>query len=362
MTEQQGTLNGSRRRRRTRLPLLASIAAIIVVGATAGWIAAKYFTGRLAETEAINVSLPQAEKAVTPGAGLPRTPRTVGSQKTPPATRGSRATAEAKPPRTSVAPAEQSRPGPVAAKENAPVEAIRVVDSMPPAAGYALADWVRGDTPSGFLDTATVNGRSIKEDGGRQIRESDVIDLSGWAGDAGVGVRYPYVLVSSCGWVVASAPVTLARPDVAKSVHPNLRRSGWRVRVAARHLPDCKNAALRVWGVAPGDRKLVLPLNGRVPVPDVILKSRRAVRFEAARAPLRPSDMKPLLPVRISVRTGTLNIRRCAGVECAVQGKLKKGEWTVLALDEAKDWLLVALPDRAGWVAKRYVDLRPGKK
>lgn len=31
------------------------------------------------------------------------------------------------------------------------------------------------------------------------------------------------------------------------------------------------------------------------------------------------------------------------------------GHMAGLELDDTDDWLLVALPDRAGWIAKRYV-------
>ena len=188
-----------------------------------------------------------------------------------------------------------------------------------------------------------------------------LLTVSGWAGDRSIGVRYPYVLISACGKVVAHVAVNLARPDVAKIIHVNLGQSGWRAQIALRHLPDCGNLQLRAWGVAPGDSGLILPLNGQFALSVVPAAESKALVASAA-PPLRPADMKPLSPVGLKVTANVLNIRRCAGVDCAIVGRLAKGEWTVLTLDDSKGWLLFAMPERAGWVSKRYVGFsaRPG--
>ncbi len=111
--------------------------------------------------------------------------------------------------------------------------------------------------------------------------------------------------------------------------------------------------------MAPGGGKLILPLAGRAAVAAAIPKASQAVRFETAAAPVRPSDLKPLAPIRLAIRTAALNMRRCASVECKVVGRLKKGQLTALTLEDAGDWILIAMPDRSGWIAKRYIGIIP---
>lgn len=318
---------------------------IVVVGATVGWLAAKYFTGRVVESESVEVRLPPTggeQRAATPS------------------------TADA---RIAARPEERSTgapPGKPAAATPPPAALSNTVASYPLNLSYALSQWSLGKSPSGFFDSAKLNGRVVTTGGASTpVARDTLIELSGWTGDGSVGVRYPYVLISSCGKIVAHAEVNQARPDVAKAVHVNLGQSGWRARIALRHLPGCENLELRAWGVAPGDSRLILPLNGQLAlsvfVPSVAQATDNGVVSSAA-PPLRPADMKPLPPVRLNVTANVLNIRRCAGVSCAIVGKLAKGEWTVLTLDETDSWLLVATPDRAGWVSKRYVGVsgRPG--
>jgi len=312
---------------------------IVVVGAAAGWLMAKYFTGRIAEQDSVEVQIPSADPAQT-------------AARPPPADE-----------RIAVQPAKPATP-PADAPPVKPATATpgNKVASYPLNLSYALSQWSFGKNPSGFLDSAKLGERSLKTGGAVVSLPRDaVLQLSGWAGDGSVGVRYPYVLISACGKVVAHVAVNLARPDVAKAVHANLGRSGWRAKIALRHLPVCKNLTMRAWGVAPGDSRLILPLNGQLALSIAVPPPAAGhPAVSAAAQPLRPADMKPLPPVRLNVTANALNIRRCAGVKCSIVGKLAKGEWTVLTLDDSNGWLLVATPDRAGWVSKRYVAVTQG--
>ncbi len=318
-TATDAPLGGARRRRhRSRLPLIAAVAAIVAVGGTTGWLAAKYFTGRISQLQSVEVQLPPAD--VDQG-GVKQRPDQSIVTKLPP---------------------------------TAP---LKTVASYPPDLSYVLSQWSAGMNLAGHIDRAKLGDRVLAANGAiGSVDRDKVIALSGWAGDESVGVRYPYVLISACGKVVAHAAVNLARPDVAKAVHANLGQSGWRAQIALRHLPDCKNLKLSAWGVPPGDSRWIFPLNGQLalsiaPAGKVTEKS----LVTSAAPPLRPADMKPLAPVQLTVKANILNLRRCAGADCAIVGKLAKGEWTVMTLGDSNGWLLIATPDRAGWVSKRYV-------
>jgi hypothetical protein len=38
-------------------------------------------------------------------------------------------------------------------------------------------------------------------------------------------------------------------------------------------------------------------------------------------------------------------------------GKFRKGEWTVVKMDESTGWLLVVTLERVGWVARQFVQI-----
>ncbi len=197
MTDRQVIAEGAKREphRRTRLPVIATVVVIVAVGALVGWTTAKYFTGRIAETEAVDVKLPASGNAAR------SSPSPV-----PAAKKREDDTAKVSEPRR-----EPSRIG---------------VDSYPLSAGYALDEWSAGTGNSGYLDEASVNGQTLTGKGAALLADGDVVELFGWAGDASLGLRYPFVLISACGKVVAHVAVGLPRSDVAAAVHPNLGKSG----------------------------------------------------------------------------------------------------------------------------------------
>ena len=130
------------RRRRSKLPLLMAVSMIVVVG----WLAAKYFTGRIADTDSLEVQLPRVDpkqRCVKPPAVDARI--AVQPTQTP-----------ASPPSTAAPPAKStavkpSRTGP-----------SKVVASYPLKLSYPLSQWSTGNTLSGFLDTVVLDGRSLK--------------------------------------------------------------------------------------------------------------------------------------------------------------------------------------------------------
>lgn len=228
---------------------------------------------------------------------------------------------------------------------------VAEVDSVE--TGYPLADWRRASGGFGWIDgVALAGGQALPE---RQLTDADVLELGGWAGDVDVGLRARFVAVAVCGRVVATPAVDLPRPDVAETVHPNLFASGWRARVAVKHLPRCAEPRIDVWGpVGPfpfaipldGGRALSLaPPGGDAPV----LRGPQRLRAPPAEAPA---------PRRALVQgQGNVNLRRCAGTNCATVGQLPAGSHLAIVAEESADWLLLAVPasGRTGWIARRLV-------
>lgn len=310
-------------RRRSRAPLAVTLGLILVVGSLVGWGVAKFLIFQ--NDQGTNIALPKTGE-------LPKK-----AEKTPDPT-----------PLNAV----QPLPSPVP------------VDSYAADAAYDITQWTKGDEFSGYIDAASVNGVALPKGGLPRFAPGDVIVLSGWTGEVNVGIRLPYVMASVCDKVVGHAPVSGHRPDVAKAVHPNLIASGWRMRIALASLPNCEDRSLRVWGVVPGQARLILPLNGHVPMaapdsgpgPATNPGKNKTPEFQNSQ-PLMTQDITPLKSLTLMVKADTLNIRACGDATCSITGKFRKGEWTVVKMDESKDWLLVATPERAGWVARRFVQI-----
>ena len=320
-----------RRRHKSKLRTVFTIFAIVVVGASIGWLAARYLTSQVDEPESAALALPRVAPASP--AGKPRS-----------------------------AVEDTVQPDAVA-KGNTRWEAVEVVvGSYGSKLFYPIGEWTLGTAPSGFIDSVNVNGQALGPEAAMPpLRGRDLLELSGWAGDVAVGLRYPYVLISACDQIVAHTPVNLPRPDVAKAVHGNLGLSGWRVTIAAGHLPSCKGGLIKAWGAAPGDQKLLLPLNRHIALSDKAIEPEEKLQFTAAAPPLHAGDLPPIPPAQLNVRAEMLNMRRCAGPDCPVTAQIARGTWSVLVLGESVDWILVALPGRAGWISREYAEVTQGQ-
>ncbi|MBI1244950.1 MAG: hypothetical protein GC202_08085 [Alphaproteobacteria bacterium] len=230
-------------------------------------------------------------------------------------------------------------PTPIAA---APV----VVDSSEQT--YPLNTWRIGQTIGGWIDAPAL--------GDNPLDDQAILELSGWAGDSEVGWRARLVAIAVCGTVVATVRADQPRPEVARAAHPNLGRSGWRAKIAVAHLPRC--AQPRVQAVAQiGDGRSALPLGGE-----------RSLRLAAAGgphpvllsppSPALPPDAEPeLRAIRLS---GNTNVRRCAGLQCEIRGRLSGGSHRAIIGDETPEWLLVSVPanNLTGWISKQVLARR----
>ena len=270
--------DGAELRRRTKVTLAVTLGFILVIGSVVGWGAAKFLINL--EDHEPSVTLPETGKLKK------KTNQTTGSKRNAPAQTGS-----------------YTLP----------------VDSYAPDAIYDIAQWSQGEQYSGYIDAVFVNGVPLPKDGSYQFSPRDVIAMKGWTGEVKVGIKLPYVIASACGKIVGHARVTGPHPDVAKAVHRNLTVSGWRFRIASNSLPNCANWALRVWGVAPGRTRLVLPLNSHLsisgPVWAAVPESNagKIVKFENP-DPLTVKKMMPLRSLTLTVKAKQLNMRSCGDV------------------------------------------------
>lgn len=270
--------DGAELRRRRKVTLAVTLGLILVIGSVVGWGAAKFLINL--EDQGPSVTLPET------GKHKKKTNQTTGSKRNAPAQMGSH---------------------------------TLPVDSYAPDAIYDIAQWSQGEQYSGYIDAVFVNGVPIPKDGSYQFAPRDGIEMKGWTGEVKVGIKLPYVIASACGKIVGHARVTGPHPDVAKAVHGNLTVSGWRLRIASNSLPNCANWALRVWGVAPGRTRLVLPLNSHLsisgPVWAAVPESNagKIAKFENP-DPLTVKKMMPLRSLALTVKAKQLNMRSCGDV------------------------------------------------
>jgi hypothetical protein len=253
------------------------------------------------------------------------------------------------------APAPAASPAPPPAQASAPPTPSGPipVDSLPP--GYALDTWQRARGAAGKVESVTLTTEEPLPS--HALNDADVIEISGWAGDSDLGARAAFVAIAICGRVIATPAVDLQRPDIARGVHPNLGRSGWRARVAIAHVPRCADAKLEI--LAPmGPFPFAVPLDGAPALTLAAGGTTPALRGPAA--PLRRAPTVAPEPRRLTVQgTGNVNLRRCASTECSVLGALRAGVHQAIVVENTAEWLLVAVPTAgaSGWIAKRVARL-----
>lgn len=277
----------------------------------------------------------------------------------PPAPAQVAAPAPIRAPAAPSAPVAQTVPAAPAAAVVPPVQAPAApsgpiaVDSV--ASGYPVDAWQRARGAAGKIENVTLTSEEALP--ARALNDSDVLEISGWAGDNDLGARAAFVAIAICGRVVATPPVDRPRPDVARDVHPNLGRSGWRGRVAIAHAPRCADAKLEI--LAPmGPFPFAVPLDGGRELTLAAGGAAPALRGPAA--PLRRPPGAAPDPRRLTVQgAGNVNLRRCASTECSVLGSLRAGTHQAIVVENAAEWLLVAVPaaGASGWIAKRVARL-----
>jgi hypothetical protein len=243
-------------------------------------------------------------------------------------------------------------PAPEPAPPPKPPEPV-TVDSVAPSDSYPLTDWTIEKASGGNIDGATFAGAQLDAETAPLLTDSDVIAVSGWAGDAGLGMRFSRVLISVCGRVVAAATADMPREDVAKSIHPNLTAPGWSVKLLVGHLPRCENATLSGWAVAPFGR-ILFPLHGELPLPLGPSRGIDPGLPVTGGVLIKPADAAPPPRIFIEIKGAGIDLRSCADTSCPAVGTLPHGKHEGIRLDTGTDWTLVVVPGRAsGWVSDK---------
>jgi hypothetical protein len=232
-------------------------------------------------------------------------------------------------------------PRPSPAVVNGPMEGLAPQDH------YPLTRWTLDEARAGEVSQAFIAGPEPAPLGSRVLAADDVLLLSGWAGDALLGLRFERVVFSLCEKVVGWAMVDQPRPDVVRYIHPNLTGSGWTARLPVALLPRCPGAFLSVW--AAGPTGVLYPLQGAVPL------SHMPAMVKGWAPPggpmLSPEDMPRLARSTLDVFPPGADLRRCPGADCQAVASLKAGTQLAARLEHADGWSLVITQGKAGWIA-----------
>tara|TARA_R110002110_G_scaffold376568_2_gene586630 strand:- start:142888 stop:143811 length:924 start_codon:yes stop_codon:yes gene_type:complete len=224
---------------------------------------------------------------------------------------------------------------------------VVIVDTFPSDSQPTIQEWRGIEGTAGHfdrLDRLVATGFPESD-----ISPNDILIARGWAGDLGLGLRLNDVVLGRCGRIVARAQVTLARPDVAKAVHPNLLRSGWEAQLFAGDLPSCGDDNLSAWAVIPGSPARLIALVGQHAV-NVAGFAVNDVPHVSAQTVIRP-DAYPAPPeASFDVLATVANMRSCGSTKCPVVSKVARGTHSGVLLENNGSWSLLAFGERQGWL------------
>lgn len=268
-------------------------------------------------------------------------------------------------PRTVEAPA----PAPASAPATVPSGTVKPLDSapLPPrmvdstATAYPLSNWEIAQPPArgGAIERARILGRADATQQGN-LRQDDLLEITGWAGDPALGMRVSRVVLSACDKVFASAAVGRPRPDIASSVHRNLGESGWVAEILMGHIPRCENTVVRAWAIAPG-RPLLLKMEAELPLP---AEPRPVDPLPAVtlRAPLPGPPAEPLSASTFLILDRTAPLRSCGAADCLTVATLQQGRNDGYLIERSGEWVLIAVGSHAGWIADSAIEILPLQK
>ena len=245
---------------------------------------------------------------------------------------------------------------PVAAETPADaVPAARPTVAYPPLLQYPLSSWNAIDFRGGFIDRAALlPGGGPVDRAAARLPRGTALELSGWAGHSSYGMRSRTVLFAACGRVVGHAATGEARPDVGRSVHPNLAQSGWTATLAVDALPTCDKPVLSAWAVAPVGRN-IFPLAGGLAISLAPRGPDPGPDYATGPATYRPADNPPAEPVSLRARKGEAPLRRCGSVSCDLVSRLPATPTPGFIIERHDGWALVQAGEKAGWVAERDI-------
>jgi hypothetical protein len=180
--------------------------------------------------------------------------------------------------------------------------------------------------------------------------DDQILNIGGWAGETGLGIRSPTVVLTLCDLVVGAVPVGRPRPDVAATVHPNLKESGWQARLLIGHLPRCDGTYLEAWAVYPNGTVL-LPLEGRIRLTLPPRNPALALDRFAVRPPVFPEPVARTRLITIEIDK-IATTRRAPTLEAPALHRIGPGRYQADQLDERDDWLLLVVDGKGGWLPR----------
>lgn len=231
------------------------------------------------------------------------------------------------------------------------------VDSLSAEDHYDILKWNAVAYQSGNVDVVRTANGIVPKDGGLAVSRGDYVILSGWAGHRAYGIRFQNVLFSMCGKVVGRTAVEAARPDVASAVHRNLTISGWSAKLAADHLPRCKNQELQTWGVAPIGYS-IFPLTGTTVLSFAETAAGATGSYRTRASLLTPERNGKAVLKKIIVRAAALRLRKCGDTGCDVVGRMQAGQHNGFVLETAGGWTLFQVGEAVGWASNKYLSVQ----
>jgi hypothetical protein len=232
-----------------------------------------------------------------------------------------------------------------------------IVDSYASSELGLLDEWNQLNFEQGHFDLFKRHrdGADVKE--ATSLEPTDILVAQGWAGIGYVGLRFQDVVLSACGQIIARAQVEQPRSDIAKIIHPNLGKSGWRARVLAQDLPFCSDSKLRGWAILPGAQPALFPLINEFPY----------VSTEVVELPQRQSAQKAVSPlsypkprfVTVKVNASKANLRSCGSASCGVIEKIERGNHKAHIGSRGPEWSLVLFAGKGGWLFNDLYEVVP---
>jgi hypothetical protein len=225
------------------------------------------------------------------------------------------------------------------------------VNSYPAKKSYPLNDWSQNKVSAGHLDMVMVDDINLIPPNKHKLTNSDVLKVSGWAGNVFLGMRMRHVVFTVCEIIVGNTLVTAKRPDVIRLAHPNLTTSGWTAWLAVAHLPRCKNPELRAWtvgAVAP----VLSPLIGTASLSLPPIGTSKSKSFYNQSSLVKPDQIPPAPAVTLKITAKKASIYKCSSKRCRIIGTLSIGQHSAFIADELADWVLFQLQDVSGWMPR----------
>ena len=217
---------------------------------------------------------------------------------------------------------------------------------LSPSDRKALKNFAIAENLSGALTYAEMNGLPLNAP--IPANPKGKLRLKGWAGDFKTGETYSQIWVSYCGQIIAKTKSHLPSPQVAETIHPDLKEAAFETEITFEALPRCGKDELQVFAEDPKGNKL-MKLAGSLP-----LSLSGEEEKLAGYAPLPPAT-KTYRKITVDLSQGVKPIYACAATSCKVESYLDSfvgdGSFVeVIVKNEKGNWKLIDTGEVSGWI------------